>query len=86
MYTNNHVFQTSSIVDTELSFFVELINVCVEYTNAKLRHTFLSFTMNKMRRNLIKLRSGAYNSWFNRSDRFSSNFKVDKCLGFRLVD
>ena len=47
---------------------------------------FCFYVMNKMRRNLIKLRSCAYNSWFNRSDRFSSNFKVDKRLGFRLVD
>ena len=38
--TNNHVFQTSSIVDTELSFFADLTNFCVEYINAELRHTF----------------------------------------------
>ena len=37
--------------------------------------------MNKMRRNLIKIRSCAILSWF----RFSSYFKVDKRLRFLLV-
>lgn len=30
------------MVHTELSFFVDLINFCLEYINAKLRHNFLS--------------------------------------------
>ena len=58
------------------------MNVCVEYTNAKLRHTFLSFTMNKMRKNLIKLRSFAYNSWFIRSDRFQVTLRSINVLDF----
>ena len=37
--------------------------------------------MSKMRKNLIKIRSRAIFSWF----RFSSYFKVDKRLRFRLV-
>ena len=37
--------------------------------------------MNKMHWNLIKIRSYAIFSWLNESDKFSSYFKVDKCLG-----
>ena len=43
--------------------------------------TFCLYLMSKMRRNLIKIRSCAIFSWF----RFSSYFKVDKRLRFRLV-
>ena len=42
--------------------------------------------MIEIRRNLIKIRSCVIISWFDRSDRFSSNFKVDECVEFRLVD
>ena len=43
--------------------------------------TFCLYFMNKMHRNLIKIRSCAIFSWF----RFLGYFKVDKRLRFRLV-
>ena len=51
-----------------------------KYINANDVITFCLHLMNKMRRNLIKIRSCAIFSWV----RFFSYFKVDKRLRFRL--
>ena len=47
-----------------------------EYINADVVITFSLYLMNKMRRNLIKIRSCAIFSWFKRFYSFFSNFKV----------
>ena len=54
--------------------------LAVEYIYVDDVIAFCLYLMNKMRRNLIKIKSCAIFSWF----RFSSYFKVDKCLHFRL--
>ena len=53
-----------------------------EYVNANDVIAFCLYLMNKMQRNLIKIWSCAIFKWFNRSDRFSSYFKVGNWLGF----
>ena len=52
----------------------------MEYINADEVIAFCPYLMNKMRMNLIKIRSCVIFSWF----KFSSYFKVDKCLHFSI--
>ena len=52
-----------------------------EYINADDVIAFCIYLMNKMRGNLIEIRSCATFRWFYRFDRFSSYFQVEECLG-----
>ena len=74
-------FEASSIVGMKLSAFLRR-NTLTPMTSQPT--VFIPFKL--MRRNPIKIRSCAIISWFNQSDRLSNNFKVDKCLEFRVVE
>ena len=56
----------------ELTLFVDLFNCRGQFINANDVIAFCLYLMNKMRRNLIKIRSWAILKWF------SSYFKIGK--------
>ena len=72
------------------SFFVDQINFCVksgvECINDDDVIVFCLYPMNKMRRNLSKIRSRAILRSTSRLDRFSNYFKDDGGFAFCLFD
>ena len=80
-----NILNYSSGIGTKLTFFADLINICVEYINADDVIAFCLYLMNKMRRNLIKIRSCAILGGSTGLTGFCNYFEVDKCLGFPFV-
>ena len=86
----NRPGERSSIGRLGYSFFVDQINFCVksgvEYINDDDVIVFCFYPMNKMRRNLIKIRSWAIFRSTNRLDRFSNYSKDDEGFASCLFD